>query len=180
MKNKQKAITIWITGLSASGKSTLAKSIKKVLSSNRINTVVLDGDHLRKTVNKDLSFSIEDRKENNRRIAEIARIMNDEGINVVCALISPTNEIRNIATEIIGQDNLVLTYVNTSIEICESRDQKYLYKKAKQGNISNFTGISSVYEVPKFPDITLNGENSLLENLNEVTTFLNLKYQFNL
>ena len=106
--------------------------------------------------------------------------MNDEGINVVCALISPTNEIRNIATEIIGKDNLVLTYVNTSIEICESRDQKYLYKKAKQGNISNFTGISSVYEVPKFPDITLNGENSLLENLNEVTTFLNLKYQFKL
>lgn len=176
MRNIDNAFTLWITGLPASGKTTLANSIKKVLVKNGIITIVLDGDYVRKTVNKDLAFQLNDREENNRRVAEIARMLNNAGINVICSLITPTNKIRKKVGKIIGKENFAIIYLNTPINICESRDKKQLYQKARQGNVTDFTGISSIFEEPKSPDITLNGENSLTENSKQIITFLSCKY----
>ena len=164
-----RAITIWLTGLSASGKSTLAYTVEYALHNLNIKTYVLDGDNVRHRVNKDLGFSAEDRSENIRRVAEIANLMNDAGLVVICAFICPNANDRLKAKEIIGPDRFFEVYVSTSIEICETRDPKLLYKKARSGELKNFTGVSAPYEIPKSPDICIDtGVLSLESSVNNL------------
>lgn len=150
---RQKPKIIWFTGLSGSGKTTLVEALNKVILSKGYFTKVFDGDVIRKGLNKDLGFSMEDRKENIRRIAEVGRMFLDSGLVVLCGFITPTKEMRDLAREIVGPDRFVEVYVNCPIEICELRDVKGLYKKYREGKIKNFTGFDSVYEPPENPDI---------------------------
>ena len=152
----QTPITIWFTGLSGSGKSSIANALEKHLVSIGKHTMLLDGDNVRKGLNKNLSFKEADRIENIRRIAEVSKLMNDAGLIVVTAFISPYQSDRENAKQIIGENNFIEVFVNTPIEVCEERDVKGLYKKAKEGLITNFTGISSPYENPINPDLTVN------------------------
>lgn len=146
---------IWFTGLSGSGKSTLANALEQELHAQGKRTYILDGDNLRQGLNKDLGFTEADRVENIRRVAEVARLMMDAGLIVLTAFISPYRREREMARELIGAENFVEVYVDTPLEICEQRDVKGLYKKARHGLIPNFTGVNSPYEVPEQPDITL-------------------------
>jgi len=164
--------TIWFTGFSASGKSTLASRLHRALSDNGIQSVILDGDEVRKTINNDLGYSIPDREENNRRVAEMAKIINNSGVITLCAFISPTNKIRENIKQIIGSDNFILVHVDTPIEICESRDSKSLYKKAKEGKVKDFSGISSLFENPENPDIRIDGKKSVDKNIDILLTRL--------
>lgn len=148
---KQKAKVIWFTGLSGSGKTTLASLLEKRLFELNYFCQILDGDNVRSGINKNLKFTEEDRIENIRRIAEVSKLFMNCGIILICAFISPTNEIRNMAREIIGEDDYLEIFINTPMEICEARDQKGLYKKARAGEIKNFTGISSPFETPDNP-----------------------------
>lgn len=147
--------TIWLTGLSGSGKSTIANELEKRLFSEGKHTMSLDGDNIRMGLNKNLGFKEQDRIENIRRIAEVAKLMNDAGLIVITSFISPFASDRQNARDIIGKENFIEIYVSTPIEECEKRDIKGLYKKARAGEIPNFSGISSPYEVPKNPDITV-------------------------
>ncbi|MFC2121334.1 adenylyl-sulfate kinase [Bacteroidota bacterium] len=165
--------TIWFTGFSASGKSTLANNLQKSLLKKGVESVVLDGDEIRRTVNSDLKFTIPDREENNRRVAEIARIINNCGIISICALISPTNKIRDEIRSIIGDEKFLLIYVDTPIKECEKRDNKFLYQKARAGEIKNFTGLTSIYEIPFNADIIVDGLKPIDENIEELLTKLN-------
>lgn len=158
-KMGQRPLTIWFTGLSGAGKSTLANEIEKRLSIQGKHTMLLDGDNIRMGINKNLGFEEKDRIENIRRIAEVSKLMNDAGLIVLASFISPYRADRKRAREIIGEDNFVEIYVSTSIEECEKRDVKGLYKKARSGEIPNFTGVSSPYEVPDKPDITIDTSN---------------------
>ena len=151
----QKGVTVWLTGLSASGKSTIARLLEKTLVEQGRLCYILDGDNVRHGLNRDLGFSMEDRKENIRRIAEVAALMNDAGVIVVTAFISPYRQDRRDAREVIGEDRFVEAFVNTPIEVCEARDPKGLYKKARAGEIRQFTGVSDAYEAPKNPEIEL-------------------------
>lgn len=151
----QKALTIWFTGLSGSGKSTIANALEKQLFSMGRHTMLLDGDNIRMGLNKNLGFSEKDRIENIRRIAEVSKLMNDAGLIVLTAFISPYRLDRRKAKEIIGE-NFIEVYVNTPLEECERRDVKGLYKAARAGELSDFTGISSPYEKPENPDIVVN------------------------
>lgn len=159
----QQPLTIWLTGLSASGKSTLAFALEHALIQARKPCYVLDGDNVRHGLNKDLGFSPADRKENIRRIAEVARLMNDAGLVVITAFISPLRADREIARSIIGKDSFKEVHVNTSIQDCEARDPKGLYAKARSGEIRDFTGISAPYENPDRPDLVLNTADSTLD-----------------
>ena len=162
----QKAITIWMTGLSGSGKSTIANALEKRLFSMGKHTMLLDGDNIRMGLNKNLGFGEKDRIENIRRIAEVSKLRNDAGLIVLTAFISPYRKDRRKAKEIIG-DNFIEVYVNTSLEECEKRDVKGLYKAARAGEIFDFTGISSPYEVPEKPDIEVaTPQNSVEECVN--------------
>jgi adenylyl-sulfate kinase len=152
----QKAITLWMTGLSASGKSTTAYALEKYLTEQKRLCYVLDGDNLRHGINANLGFSPQDRKENIRRTAEIARLMNDAGLIVITSLISPLVEDRNMAKEIIGDERFFEVYLSTPLDVCESRDPKALYRKARQGLITNFTGINAPYQPPQHPDLAVN------------------------
>ena len=154
----QKPVTLWFTGLSGSGKSTLANAVEKVLSARGKYTMLLDGDNVRMGLNRNLGFTEEDRIENIRRIAEVSKLMNDAGLIVLTAFISPYKEDRERAREIIGDDNFIEIYVSTSLEECERRDVKGLYKKARNGKIPNFTGISAPYEKPENAEIIVNTE----------------------
>ena len=147
----QRSKVIWITGLSGSGKSTIASGLEYKLHKQGYLIQVLDGDNIRKGINNNLGFSEEDRKENIRRIAEIAKLSINNGIITICCFISPTEEIRNQVKEIVGKNNFFIVYVNTPLKVCEERDIKGLYKKARQGIIKNFTGIDSPYEAPVNP-----------------------------
>ena len=151
----QKPLTLWFTGLSGSGKSALANELEKRLNIAGKYTMLLDGDNIRMGLNKNLGFEPEDRIENIRRIAEVARLMNDAGLIVLTAFISPFASDRQNAREIIGKENFIEIYVSTSLEECERRDVKGLYRKAREGKIPNFTGISSAYEVPERPEIVI-------------------------
>lgn len=153
-KNNSQPV-IWLTGLSGSGKSTIAAALEKFLLEHAHSIKPLDGDNIRMGLNKDLGFSNEDRKENIRRIAEVAKLFSDTGIITVTSFISPFEEDRNIAREIIGEYNFIQVYVKTPLEVCERRDPKGLYKKVRKGEIKNFTGIDSPYEEPKNPHIVL-------------------------
>lgn len=148
--------TIWMTGLSGSGKSTLANEIEKRLVALGKHTMLLDGDNVRMGLNKNLGFKEADRIENIRRIAEVSKLMNDAGLLVITSFISPYVRDRRNARDIIGKDNFIEIYVSTPVNECEKRDVKGLYKKARTGEIPNFTGISSPYEAPEHPEITIN------------------------
>ncbi len=157
--NKQKAFVVWLTGLSGSGKSTIARNLEVLLFEAGIHTLILDGDNTRKSINCDLDFSDAGRKENIRRVAEIAKLLNDAGVVVITAFISPFAEDRHKAKEIIGNDYFVEVFVDTSLATCIERDAKGLYKKALNGELDNFTGISSPYEKPQNPNLRLQPEN---------------------
>jgi len=149
---RQKPITLWLTGLSGSGKSTIAFELEKELLSQNKLAFVLDGDNLRHGLCKDLGFTGTDRSENIRRVAEVSRLMNDSGLIVISAFISPLQKDRDLAREIIKPSRFREVYISTSLEVCEKRDVKGLYKKAREGVLDNFTGISSPYEKPVSPD----------------------------
>ncbi len=155
-KNKDiNAKILWFTGLSGAGKTTIAYGIKERLKQENIKIIVLDGDKLRKGINKDLGFSLEDRKENIRRVAEIAKLFKDEGFLTIVSFISPTKEIRDLAKSIVSEDGFVEVFIDAPLEKCIQRDVKGLYKRAISGEISNFTGINSPFERPINPDITI-------------------------
>lgn len=153
--NGHQAKVIWFVGLSGSGKSTLAGNVESVLHKKGYKTYILDGDNLRLGLNSDLGFSKRDRSENIRRIAEVARLFNDAGTIVLSAFISPLESDRNQARKIIGVENFIEVFVNCPLSICEKRDVKGLYAKARKGLIPNFTGIDSPFEPPKQPDIII-------------------------
>jgi adenylyl-sulfate kinase len=163
---KQKSPVIWLTGLSGSGKSTIANELSVKLHREGKLAYILDGDNIRMGLNKDLGFSDEDRKENIRRIAEVAKLLSDSGVIVITAFISPFREERDEAKKIIGEDNFIEVYVSATLDVCEKRDPKGLYKKARLGEIKMFTGIDSPYESPLNPSLTLFTD---LYNINECT-----------
>lgn len=152
---KQQPVTLWLTGLSGAGKSTLGFALEHALIAAGHACFVLDGDNVRHGLNRDLGFSAEDRQENIRRIAEVAKLMNAAGLIVIASFISPYREDRQAAREIIGADNFNEIYISTSLSACEQRDVKGLYRKAREGLIPEFTGISSPYEPPLTPDLSL-------------------------
>ena len=152
---KQRGMMLWFTGLSGSGKSTVAIALERELHSRGLLCRILDGDNIRSGINNNLGFSAEDRVENIRRIAEVGRLFVDTGIITIAAFISPNNQLREMAAEIIGKDDFVEVFVSTPLEECEKRDVKGLYAKARRGEIKNFTGISAPFEAPEHPDITL-------------------------
>lgn len=152
---KQRGMMLWFTGLSGSGKSTVAIALERELHSSGLLCRILDGDNIRSGINNNLGFSAEDRVENIRRIAEVGRLFVDTGIITIAAFISPNNQLREMAAEIIGKDDFVEVFVSTPLEECEKRDVKGLYAKARRGEIKNFTGISAPFEAPEHPDITL-------------------------
>ena len=154
-RNQQKSRVIWFTGLSGSGKSTVANATEKLLHDLDIHTYILDGDNVRMGLNKDLGFAPEDRTENIRRITEVSKLFADAGIIVLTAFISPYLDDRKSARKIIGDVDFIEIYVKADLSVCESRDPKGLYKKARAGEIKGFTGIDAPYEPPVNPEIVL-------------------------
>lgn len=146
---------IWFTGLSGSGKSTLALALERELFARGYLCRILDGDNIRSGINRNLGFSPEDRIENIRRIAEVGKLFVDSGVITISAFISPTNDIRSLAREIIGEENFMEIYVSTPIAECERRDVKGLYKKARAGVIKEFTGVSQPFEAPESPALAI-------------------------
>jgi adenylylsulfate kinase len=151
----QRGIMIWFTGLSGSGKSTVAIALERELQKRGLLCRILDGDNIRSGINNNLGFSAEDRVENIRRIAEIGKLFVDTGIITLAAFISPNNDIREMAARIIGKEDFMEIYVSTPLEECERRDVKGLYAKARRGEIRNFTGISAPFEAPEHPALSL-------------------------
>ncbi len=169
----QRAKVLWFTGLSGSGKTTLGASVEKELFNKGYLTQILDGDNIRSGINRNLKFTEEDRVENIRRIAEVTKLFLNCGVIAINCFISPTKEARDMAKSIIGKESLIEVYVSTPIEICEQRDTKGLYAKARKGEIKNFTGISSPFEVPENPDIIVNtAELTLEESTQKILDFL--------
>jgi adenylyl-sulfate kinase len=154
---------IWFTGLSGSGKSTLAVQLEAQLFKKGFKTYLLDGDNIRSGLNSDLTFSDEGRVENIRRIGEVSKLFLDSGIVVLSAFISPFHADREQVKKIVGKDNFIEVFVDTPIEVCEQRDVKGLYKKARAGEVKNFTGIDSPYEHPKNPDVIIHTDQSSIE-----------------
>lgn len=176
---EQAPVTVWFTGLSGAGKSTLANELEKRLSLMGKYTMLLDGDNVRMGLNKDLGFKEKDRVENIRRVAEVAKLMNDAGLIVLTSFISPYRADRESAADIIGKDNFIEVYVSTPIEECERRDVKKLYQKARNGEIPNFTGINSPYEVPLGADITIDtSEKSVEECVEEILAEIGDRIRF--
>ena len=151
----QRGIMIWFTGLSGSGKSTIAIALERELSQRGLLCRILDGDNIRSGINSNLGFSADDRRENIRRIAEVGKLFVDTGIITLAAFISPDNEMRGMASDIIGADSFLEVYVSTPLEECERRDVKGLYAKARRGEIKNFHGISAPFEAPMSPALDL-------------------------
>lgn len=166
---KQHSVMIWFTGLSGSGKSTIAIALERELQKRGLLCRILDGDNIRSGINNNLGFSAEDRVENIRRIAEIGKLFVDTGIITLAAFISPNNDIREMAANIIGKENFMEIYVSTPIEECERRDVKGLYAKARKGEIKNFTGISAPFEAPEHPALSLDTSKlSVEESVNKL------------
>ena len=179
-KLNQKAKVIWLTGLSGSGKTTIALEIEKRLFKMGYFTQVLDGDNIRVGISNNLSFSDDDRLENIRRIAEVSKLFIDCGIITINCFVSPTNSIRNKAKEIIGNDNFVGVYINANLETCEKRDTKGLYKKARMGEIDNFTGISSIFEAPDSSFININtNKTNINKSVDDLLEAILPKIQYN-
>ncbi len=170
----QRAKVIWLTGLSGSGKSTLAAGLQRALHADGKLVYVLDGDNVRTGINNNLGFSEEDRTENIRRIAEVAKLFLDAGVITICSFVSPTNEIRALAKRIAGEDDFLEVYVNASLDACEERDVKGLYAKARKGEIKDFTGIHQPFEAPVKASLELRTDKqSIEESLEELTAFVN-------
>ena len=166
---KQHSVMIWFTGLSGSGKSTIAIALERELHKRGLLCRILDGDNIRSGINNNLGFTEADRIENIRRIAEVSKLFVDTGIITIAAFISPSNDIREMAANIIGKDDFLEVYVSTPIEDCERRDVKGLYAKARRGEIKNFTGISAPFEAPAHPALTLDTSAlSLKESVNKL------------
>lgn len=171
-----KAYLLWFTGLSGSGKSTLANLVEIALHKQGLSTYILDGDNIRQGINKDLSFAPEDRTENIRRIAEISNLMLNAGVITLAAFVSPYIKDREEVQQIVGTDNFIEIFVNTSLEECERRDVKGLYKKARSGEIKNMTGISAPYEAPVNPDLeVITDGQSIEESIEIIINFINKK-----
>jgi adenylylsulfate kinase len=172
-----KAYLLWFTGLSGSGKSTLANLVEMELYKKGLSTYILDGDNVRKGINKDLSFAPQDRSENIRRIAEISNLMLDAGVVALAAFVSPYIKDREAVKQIVGPDKFIEIYVNTSLEACESRDVKGLYKKARAGEIKNMTGISAPYQAPTHPDLEIITDGQTIQqSVAVIMQFLNTKF----
>ncbi len=159
-----KPLLIWFTGLSGSGKSTLANALEVYMHNQGVPTYILDGDNIRTGLNKDLDFGEESRRENIRRISEVSNLFLDAGIVVLTAFISPFREDRQAAKELVGEDNFIEVFVECPLEVCEARDVKGLYAKARRGEIPNFTGITSPFEEPENPSIKVNTAEHPLED----------------
>ncbi len=152
---RQRGVMVWFTGLSGSGKSTIALGVEHELYQRGVLCMLLDGDNIRAGINNNLGFSVEDRRENIRRIAEVGKLFVETGVVTLACFVSPTNEIRNMARDIIGDADFREVYVSTPIEECERRDVKGLYARARKGEIKDFTGITSPFEAPERPTLTL-------------------------
>jgi len=161
---KQRAKVIWLTGLSGSGKTTLGSALEKELFKKGYLSQILDGDNIRTGINNNLGFSVEDRVENIRRIAEVAKIFMNSGLIVISCFISPTKQIRDLAKEIIGKENFIEVFINAPLHVCEDRDVKGLYHKARMGLISDFTGINSPFHIPEDPDIEIRTDHSRIDD----------------
>ncbi|WP_425619571.1 adenylyl-sulfate kinase [Buchnera aphidicola] len=171
--NKHRSIVIWFTGLSGAGKSSIANHLEKKLFIHGMHTYLLDGDNIRSGLCSDLSFSKTDRKENIRRIGEVAKIMLDAGIITLVSVISPyQNQRKMIYNMLGGVKNVLEVFVDTPISVCEKRDPKKLYQQARSGNIYDFTGIQEEYEIPSNPDIILNGTDALEINSKKIINIL--------
>jgi len=168
--NEHRSVVLWFTGLSGSGKSTLAHAVEEKLYQKGCRTFVLDGDNVRHGLNSNLDFSESGRTENIRRISEVSKLMLESGLIVMTAFISPFNKDRNEARKLISSDDFIEVYCKASLEICETRDVKGLYKRARAGEIKNYTGIDSPYEVPENPELIIDTDNQSLED--SVTTIL--------
>ena len=174
--NGHKSVVIWFTGLSGSGKSTLAHSVEEALHKLSCRTFVLDGDNVRHGLSSNLTFSDADRKENIRRIGEVAKLMMESGVITMTAFISPFREDRDLVRKLLSQDDFIEVYCKASLEVCESRDVKGLYKRARAGEIKNYTGIDSPYEAPNNPELIIDTEHeSLKESVSKVIEFLKVK-----
>jgi adenylylsulfate kinase len=171
--HQHKAFLIWFTGLSGSGKSTIANALESELNKLNVSTYALDGDNIRSGINKDLTFSPEHRTENIRRIAEVANLFVDAGVVTLASFVSPYIKDREAVKNTVGKDNYIEVFVNTSLSECEKRDVKGLYKKARTGEIPNMTGISAPYESPLQADIEIDTEvESLSDSVNKILNFL--------
>lgn len=169
----QRGKVIWLTGLSGSGKTTIARGIEKELHRRGFICQVLDGDNIRSGINNNLGFSLDDRLENIRRIAEVSKLFIHCGIITLNSFISPTEKIRNMAKSIIGENDFVSVYVNAPVEVCEKRDVKGLYKKARAGEIKNFTGVNTAFEPPENPDVEIRTDRMSIEGaVNKIIEFI--------
>ena len=171
----QRGIMIWFTGLSGSGKSTVAMGVERELHAQGILCRILDGDNVRAGINNNLGFSAEDRIENIRRIAEIGKLFVQTGVVTLACFVSPTNDIRQMAREIVGEEDFLEVYISTPIEECERRDVKGLYARARKGEVKNFTGISAPFEAPVSPDIAIDTSKIPLEESVRTLTELIIK-----
>jgi adenylylsulfate kinase len=170
---QQRGLVLWFTGLSGSGKSTIAKGVEEALHRKGFFSVVLDGDNVRTGINNNLGFSDADRTENIRRIAEVAKLFCSNGIITICCFVSPTEAIRAQAKTIIGEEDFIEVFINTPLEECEKRDVKGLYAKARAGEIKDFTGVNAPFEAPANPDLEILTEHkSVEENVNEILSFM--------
>ncbi|MBC8210520.1 MAG: adenylyl-sulfate kinase [Gammaproteobacteria bacterium] len=172
-QKSQKPLVIWFTGLSASGKSTIAGALEQILTHQGYHTYLLDGDNVRHGLCKDLGFSDADRKENIRRVGEVAKLAADAGLIVLAAFISPFKADRQIVREILPEDEFIEVFVDASLEVCQQRDPKGLYEKALRGEIKKFTGIDSPYEAPQDPEIHIHADrDSVAEAVNQLLAYL--------
>ena len=174
--NNHKSVVIWFTGLSGSGKSTLAHSVEEILFSKGCRTYVLDGDNVRHGLTSNLGFSNEDRKENIRRIGEVTKLMMEAGLIILTAFISPFREDRIAVRNLISDGDFIEVYCKASLETCEARDLKGLYKRARLGEIKNYTGINSPYEIPDNPELIIDIDKEVLEeSVSKIVSFLQTK-----
>lgn len=172
----QKGVMLWFTGLSGSGKSTVAIALERELQKRGLLCRILDGDNIRTGINANLGFSADDRRENIRRVAEVAKLFVDTGIITIAAFVSPTEDLRNLAQHIIGKDDFKEIFISTPIEECERRDVKGLYARARRGEVKNFTGISAPFEAPQHPALSLDTSKlSLKESVAKLLQLLNIK-----
>ena len=172
---RQKGVALWFTGLSGSGKTSIAIALEKELHAQGLLTQILDGDNIRTGINNNLGFSDADRMENIRRIAEVAKLFVNSGIITICCFVSPTEQIRSTARTTIGATDFMEIFVNAPLAVCEQRDVKGLYAKARKGEIADFTGISAPFEHPLNPSLEIRtNEMSIAESVKKIRTYLNL------